>query len=131
MSAETKAGSTGRRKESAARVRLVAGSGQFVVNGRDDREFFRRDTLSMIVRQPLILTGTDGQYDVVADVKGGGLTGAAGAIKHGLARELCRINPDFRTPLKRAGFLTRDPRAKERKKYGMRGARARYQFSKR
>ena len=122
---------TGRRKEAAARVRLVAGTGKITVNGREDHEFFRRAVLSMIVRGPLVLTATDGQVDVIADVKGGGLTGAAGAVKHGLARALCKFNAELRTPLKRAGFLTRDPRTKERKKYGQRGARARYQFSKR
>lgn len=131
MTDTPKTNSTGRRKQSAAHVRLLAGSGKIVINEREEHEFFRRETLSMIVRMPLALVGMDGQLDVLAAVKGGGLAGAAGAIRHGIARALCRMNPEFRTALKRAGYMTRDPRAKERKKYGQRGARARFQFSKR
>ncbi len=122
---------TGRRKEAAARVRITPGTGRVIINGRDDGEFFRRATMQMVVRQPLELTDTVGQLDVHATVKGGGLTGAAGAIKHGISRALCEYNPDFRGSLKQAGYLTRDSRAKERKKPGMKGARARFQFSKR
>jgi len=122
---------TGRRKESAARVRLVPGTGRFTVNGRDDADFFRRPSLQMIVRKPLVLTELDGRFDVIAMVKGGGTTGGAGAIKHALSRALLEFDPELRPALKRAGFLTRDSRAKERKKPGMKGARARFQFSKR
>ena len=122
---------TGRRKTSSARVRLTAGSGKFFVNGREDGEFFRRASLQMIVRRPFEVTETDGKFDVHASVKGGGLTGAAGAIKHGLSRALCEYDPELRGALKRAGFLTRDSRMKERKKPGLKGARARFQFSKR
>ncbi|MEC8025455.1 MAG: 30S ribosomal protein S9 [Myxococcota bacterium] len=122
---------TGRRKTSSARVRLVTGSGRFFVNGREDAEFFRRASLQMIVRRPFEITDTSGQFDVHANVKGGGLTGAAGAIKHGLSRALCEYDPELRGALKRAGFLTRDSRMKERKKPGLKGARARFQFSKR
>ncbi len=131
MSETTKSQATGRRKDACARVHLVPGSGRITVNGRDEAEFFRRETLSMIVRQPLVTIGLETELDVVATVKGGGLHGAAGAVRHAIARALCSLNPEFRTPVKRAGFLTRDPRTKERKKYGQRGARARFQFSKR
>jgi small subunit ribosomal protein S9 len=102
-----------------------------MINGREDAEFFRRATLEMVVRQPLVLTETDGKLDINCTVHGGGLTGAAGAIKHGISRALCEYNGDFRDALKKAGYLTRDSRAKERKKPGLKGARARYQFSKR
>jgi len=122
---------TGRRKTSSARVRLTAGSGRFFVNGREDEEFFRRASLRMIVRRPFEVTDTIDKFDVHASVKGGGLTGAAGAIKHGLSRALCEYDPELRGALKRAGFLTRDSRMKERKKPGLKGARARFQFSKR
>ncbi len=122
---------TGRRKQSAARVRLVPGSGKFTVNGREEAEFFRREILSMIVRTPLELTETVGRFDIICSVKGGGLTGSAGAIKHGISRALCEYDPDLRDALKKGGFLTRDSRVKERKKPGMKGARARFQFSKR
>ena len=122
---------TGRRKEATARVRMTPGTGRITINDRTDDEFFRRDTLLMIVRQPLVLTETDGQFDITASVKGGGLTGAAGAIKHGISRALCEYNIELRGTLKSAGFLTRDSRVKERKKPGLKGARARYQFSKR
>lgn len=122
---------TGRRKGASARVRLSPGTGRIFVNGRDEAEFFRREALGMIVRRPLVLTETDDKFDIRAMVKGGGLTGAAGAIKHGIARALCKYDETLRTALKRGGHLTRDARVKERKKPGMKGARARFQFSKR
>ena len=122
---------TGRRKEAAARVRLVAGTGQITINGRDEAEFFRREALGMIVRKPLVLTGTDGKFDIRCWVKGGGNAGVAGAIKHGISRALCEYDSELRAALKSAGMLTRDSRTKERKKPGMKGARARFQFSKR
>ena len=122
---------TGRRKEATARVRMTPGTGRITINDRTDDEFFRRDTLLMIVRQPLVLTETDGQFDITASVKGGGLTGAAGAIKHGISRALLLHDAELRAVLKKAGFLTRDARIKERKKPGQPGARARFQFSKR
>lgn len=122
---------TGRRKTSTARVRLVPGTGKIVINNRDFSTYFGRKILKMIIEQPLVLTETLGKYDVIARVRGGGYSGQAGAIKHGISRALLQVNPDFRPILKKAGFLTRDPRMKERKKYGQRGARARFQFSKR
>lgn len=122
---------TGRRKSSVARVRLVPGDGKIVVNGRDIEEFFNLETLRAIVKQPLVETETQGSYDVLVNVKGGGYTGQAGAIRHGVARALLKVDPDFRGSLKRAGYLTRDPRMKERKKYGLKGARRAPQFSKR
>lgn len=122
---------TGRRKSSVARVRLVPGEGRIVVNDRDINEFFGLETLRAIVRQPLAETETEGSYDVLVNVKGGGYTGQAGAIRHGISRALLEVDPDFRSPLKRKGFLTRDPRMKERKKYGLKGARRAPQFSKR
>ncbi len=122
---------TGRRKQATARVRLIPGTGNLYVNGREGAEFFRREVLSMIVRTPLEVTETDGRFDIHCSVKGGGLTGAAGAIKHGISRALCEYDPELRDTLKKAGFLTRDARVKERKKPGMKGARARFQFSKR
>ncbi len=122
---------TGRRKGASARVRLFPGTGRLFVNGRESTDFFRREALELIVRQPLVLTETDGRFDIKASVKGGGLTGAAGAIKHGIARALCEYDETLRGPLKMAGHLTRDARVKERKKPGMKGARARFQFSKR
>jgi small subunit ribosomal protein S9 len=122
---------TGRRKESVARVRLVAGDGRIVVNGRNLDEFFGLETLKAIVRQPLVLTDTLGRYDVLINVHGGGFTGQAGAIRHGIARALLKVNPELRPVLKKAGFLTRDPRMKERKKYGLKAARRAPQFSKR
>ncbi|HET7629022.1 MAG TPA: 30S ribosomal protein S9 [Bacillales bacterium] len=122
---------TGRRKKSVARVRLVPGDGKIVVNGRDIEEYFNLETLRAIVRQPLVETETVGTYDVLVNVDGGGYTGQAGAIRHGVARALLEVDPDFRAPLKRAGYLTRDPRMKERKKYGLKGARRAPQFSKR
>ncbi len=122
---------TGRRKESVARVRLVAGDGRIVINGRSIDEFFGLETLKAIVRQPLVLTNTLDSYDVLVNVSGGGFTGQAGAIRHGIARALLKVDPELRPALKKAGFLTRDPRMKERKKYGLKGARRAPQFSKR
>ena len=122
---------TGRRKESVARVRLVAGDGRIVINGRDIDEYFGLETLKAIVRQPLVLTDTQDRYDVLVNVHGGGFTGQAGAIRHGIARALLKVDPELRPALKKAGFLTRDPRMKERKKYGLKGARRAPQFSKR
>lgn len=123
--------STGRRKRSLARVRLMKGDGKFSVNGASLEQYFGRETLSMIIRQPLEATQTLDQFDVFAKVNGGGLAGQAGALRHGIARALLEFNPDLRSVLRKGGFLTRDPRMKERKKYGQKGARARFQFSKR
>ncbi len=122
---------TGRRKKSIARVRLMAGKGDITVNKRDVEEFFGYETLKMLVRSPLVLTETIGTYDVFVNVKGGGYTGQAGAIRHGIARALIKADPELRPALKSAGFLTRDPRMKERKKYGLKAARRAPQFSKR
>ncbi len=122
---------TGRRKSSIARVRIVEGSGKITVNGKDIDEFFGLETLKVIVRQPLTVTDTTAKYDVVATVKGGGIAGQAGAIRHGIARALNEANAEFRPALKTNGFLTRDPRMKERKKYGLKKARKAPQFSKR
>ncbi|MFQ5839756.1 MAG: 30S ribosomal protein S9 [Candidatus Methylomirabilales bacterium] len=122
---------TGRRKSAVARVRLQAGAGQISINRRLPEHYFGRAVLRMIISQPLKLAGIEGKYDVIVNVKGGGPSGQAGAIRHGLSRALLNLNEEFRPALKRAGFLTRDPRVKERKKYGQRGARARFQFSKR
>jgi len=122
---------TGRRKESVARVWLTPGSGNIRVNQKELLDYFRRPTLEMIIRQPFIVTNTVGQYDVKATVKGGGLTGQAGAMVLGISRAILRQNEELRKPLRDAGFLTRDPREKERKKYGQAGARKRFQFSKR
>ncbi|WP_082235739.1 MULTISPECIES: 30S ribosomal protein S9 [Halobacillus] len=122
---------TGRRKKSTARVRLVPGTGRVVVNKRDAEDFFPYETLRTILKQPLAVTETEGNYDVYVNVNGGGFTGQAGAIRHGIARALLQADPEYRTPLKRAGLLTRDARMKERKKYGLKGARRAPQFSKR
>jgi small subunit ribosomal protein S9 len=122
---------TGRRKESTARVWVKAGSGVMVINGRTMDEYFGRETSKMIISQPLQVLEQVGKVDMTVNVKGGGLSGQAGAIRHGLSRALCILNPEFRPPLKKAGFLTRDARAVERKKYGQPGARRRFQFSKR
>ncbi|NLY11731.1 MAG: 30S ribosomal protein S9 [Firmicutes bacterium] len=122
---------TGRRKKSVARVRLLPGNGRIVINGRDIEEYFERPVLRTIVCQPLSLTNTEGKYDVLVNVSGGGTTGQAGAIRHGIARALLGVDEDLRGPLKRAGYLTRDPRMKERKKYGLKKARRAPQFSKR
>ena len=122
---------TGRRKSSVARVRLVPGNGQIVVNGKDSKDYFCKKTLEMIIRQPLVLTETEGRFDVLVNAHGGGTTGQAGAVRLGIARALLKADTEFRPALKRAGFLTRDPRMKERKKYGLKGARRAPQFSKR
>lgn len=122
---------TGRRKNSVARVRLVPGDGKIIVNGRTAEEYFNLETLRTIIKQPLVETETEGRYDVLVNVTGGGFTGQAGATRHGVARALLQADPDYRAGLKRAGFLTRDPRMKERKKYGLKGARRAPQFSKR
>ena len=122
---------TGRRKKSIARVRLVEGTGVITINGRSIDEYFGAETLKVIVRQPLTATNTVAKYDVICKVVGGGFTGQAGAIRHGIARALLLANSEFRPTLKVAGFLTRDPRMKERKKYGLKKARRAPQFSKR
>ncbi len=122
---------TGRRKHSVARVRLVPGEGRIIVNKRDLNEYFGLETLKLIVKQPLNLTDTLSKYDVIVIANGGGMSGQAGAIRHGISRALLKADPEFRPTLKRAGFLTRDQRMKERKKYGLKGARRAPQFSKR
>ena len=122
---------TGRRKNATARTRLYAGSGQITVNGRPYDEYFPRKTLQMIIRQPLELTKTLEKFDVKVNVAGGGMSGQALAVRHGISRALLEVDADMRPALKKAGFLTRDARKKERKKYGQRGARANFQFSKR
>ena len=122
---------TGRRKRATARVYLTPGAGRFMVNDLDLDAFFRRETDKMILKQPLVLTSTTESFDIHVTVRGGGTTGQAGAIKHGISRALLKYNSELRPSLKEAGFLTRDARIKERKKYGQKGARARYQFSKR
>jgi len=122
---------TGRRKTAIARVRLVPGEGKITVNKRDIEEYFGLETLKMMARQPLVLTDTTARYDVLVNVHGGGCTGQAGAIRHGIARALVKSDEELKTKLKRAGLLTRDPRMVERKKYGLKGARRAPQFSKR
>ena len=122
---------TGRRKDAVARVWLKPGSGKITVNGRDQQVYFARPTLRLVINQPFGITDRAGQYDVIATVKGGGLSGQAGAVKHGIAQALTRYEPVLRTTVKRAGFLTRDSRAVERKKYGKAKARKSFQFSKR
>ncbi len=122
---------TGRRKKSVARVRLYPGTGAVTVNGRDIDDYFGLETLKLIVRQPFAVTGNEGKYDIVATVAGGGISGQAGAIRHGVARALLQADEEFRASLKKAGLLTRDPRMKERKKYGLKAARRAPQFSKR
>lgn len=123
---------TGRRKQSVARVRLYKGEGKITVNGRDIEEYFGLETLKVIVRQPLALTETQGKFDIVCNVNGGGVAGQAGAIRHGISRALLDFDTEkFRLALKKAGFPTRDPRMKERKKYGLKKARKAPQFSKR
>jgi small subunit ribosomal protein S9 len=123
--------STGRRKHAVARVWLQPGSGKIEINRRTLESYFGRETSRMVFRQPLELTETSGRFDVFVTVRGGGLSGQADAIRHGISRGLTKIDPSFRASLKKAGYLTRDARQKERKKYGQRGARARFQFSKR
>ncbi len=129
--ANTKYYGTGRRKSSVARVYLVPGTGKITINKRDIDEYLGLETLKVIVRQPLVATETADKYDVLVNVKGGGYTGQAGAIRHGISRALLNVDADFRPVLKKAGFLTRDPRMKERKKYGLKAARRAPQFSKR
>ena len=122
---------TGRRKTATARTRLYAGNGQITVNGRAFEEYFPRKTLQMIIRQPLVLTKMIDKLDVRVNVSGGGVAGQAEAVRHGISRALLEVDPELRGVLKKAGFLTRDARMKERKKYGLRAARARFQYSKR
>ncbi len=122
---------TGRRKHSVARVRLVPGEGRIVINKREINDYFDVETLKLIVKQPLNLTETGSKYDILVLAHGGGTSGQAGAIRHGISRALIKADPELRSPLKKAGFLTRDPRMKERKKYGLKAARRAPQFSKR
>ena len=122
---------TGKRKESVARVRLVPGSGKITVNDKDFNEYFGREAVKTSIVEPLKLTGTDSVYDVIADIDGGGTSGQAGALRHGISKALLEINSEYRAILKKEGFLTRDSRIKERKKYGLKKARKRPQFSKR
>ena len=122
---------TGRRKTSVARVWLKPGEGNVTINKRSIDDYLKRETAKMIIRQPLELTETLGKFDIFVNVRGGGISGHAGAIKHGISRALLAVNPDFRPLLKKSGFLTRDSRVKERKKYGQPGARKRFQYSKR
>lgn len=122
---------TGRRKTSVARVRLIPGSGKIVINKRDIDDYFDYDTLKVTVKEPLVVTDTLGKYDVIVNVHGGGFSGQAGAIRHGIARALVEVNEEFKPILRKAGFLTRDARMKERKKYGLKKARKAPQFSKR
>lgn len=122
---------TGRRKTSIARVRMMPGTGNIVINKLAYEQYFGRQALQLIVQQPFKVTGTVGRFDITANIGGGGLSGQAGALKHGIARALLTMNPDYRKPLRKAGLLTRDPRIKERKKYGHKKARKRFQYSKR
>ena len=122
---------TGRRKHSVARVRVYPGSGSITINGRDIDEYFGLETLKVVVRQPLVATDTVDKFDVLVNVHGGGFTGQAGAIRHGISRALLQADAEYRPVLKKAGYLTRDPRMKERKKYGLKAARRAPQFSKR
>ena len=122
---------TGRRKSSVARVRLYPGTGKITINGRDIDDYFGLETLKLIINQPFGVTGTAGKFDIVANVRGGGISGQAGAIRHGVSRALLLADESYRPLLKKSGFLTRDPRMKERKKYGLKAARRASQFSKR
>ena len=131
MSTDIQYYGTGRRKNATARVYLRPGSGQIVVNKRAFEDYFPNETLRMVIRQPLQLTETGSRFDIYVNVDGGGIAGQAGAVRHGITRALMEFNTDLRARLKRAGFVTRDPRQKERKKYGQKGARGRFQFSKR
>jgi small subunit ribosomal protein S9 len=131
LDAQGRAYATGRRKDAVARVWLKPGSGQITVNGRDQTVYFARPTLRLVINQPFDIAERQGQYDVVCTVSGGGLSGQAGAVKHGISQALSRYEPALRTVVKRAGFLTRDPRVVERKKYGRAKARRSFQFSKR
>lgn len=121
----------GRRKCAVARVRLVPGTGKIIVNGRDYAEYFGRQVLQTLIRQPLVVTNTEGKYDVIANIVGGGTSGQAGALRHGIARALVELDPELRPILRQGGFLTRDPRMKERRKYGLKKARKAPQYSKR
>ena len=129
--AEIKYNAIGRRKSSVARVNVAAGSGKIIVNSKPVDTYFPRETLRMIIRQPIELIGATGKHDITAKVDGGGLTGQAGAVRLGIARAFVKMDADLRSKLKKEGFLTRDPREVERKKYGLKGARKRFQFSKR
>jgi small subunit ribosomal protein S9 len=129
--AEERYYATGKRKTAIARVWMKLGEGKIVINKKPIDEYLTTDIAKMIVAQPLELTNTTGRYDIMVNVKGGGYSGQVGAIKHGISRALLKISPEFREPLKKEGFLTRDSRIKERKKYGLRSARARFQYSKR
>lgn len=122
---------TGRRKEAVARVRLLPGKGNFLINGKNLKDYFSRETLLVLVKKPFDATDTTDKFDVIANIKGGGISGQAGALRHGISRALLEVNEDFRKDLKKSGFLTRDPRAKERRKYGFKKARKKPQFSKR
>ncbi|MGD2125047.1 MAG: 30S ribosomal protein S9 [Desulfobacteraceae bacterium] len=129
--AEEKYHAVGKRKTSVARIWIKPGTGVIVVNKRPVEEYLTREADRILIKQPLEITETMGKYDITVSVRGGGISGQAGAIRHGISRALAEINPDFRLPLKKAALLTRDSRMKERKKYGLRGSRARYQYSKR
>ncbi len=131
MAKEVVYSSTGKRKRSVARVRLIPGDGKITVNSRDFKEYFRRDSLLTVIMEPFKVTNTENAYDVIADLSGGGISGQAGALRHSISKALLEINEEYRTLLKREGFLTRDSRIKERKKYGLKKARKRPQFSKR
>lgn len=131
MAEEVKYYATGRRKESTAKVWIKPGEGKIIVNEKDFKEYFPRDTLVNMIIEPFNLTGTQHDYDVIASIEGGGVSGQAGALRHGISKALLEINPDYRIILKKEGFLTRDSRIKERKKYGLKKARKRSQFSKR
>ncbi len=131
VDAQGRSYATGRRKDAVARVWIKPGSGKITVNGRDQEVYFARPTLRLVINQPFEVAGRDGQYDVIATVKGGGLSGQAGAVKHGIAQALSKFEPALRSAVKAAGFLTRDPRVVERKKYGRAKARRSFQFSKR
>ncbi|HXG94779.1 MAG TPA: 30S ribosomal protein S9 [Blastocatellia bacterium] len=122
---------TGRRKSATARVFIKPGTGEIIVNKRKFEDYFKNEVHRMVIRQPLHLTDSVGKFDILVNVDGGGIAGQAGAVRHGITRALVDLNPEFRVRLKKAGFITRDPRAKERKKYGQKGARKRFQFSKR
>ena len=129
--ADTQYYGTGRRKNAVARVYMRPGKGDIVINRREFENYFPNEALRMIIRQPLSLTETGSKFDILVNVEGGGISGQAGAVRHGITRALLEYNLDLRPTLKKAGFITRDPRKKERKKYGQKGARARFQFSKR
>ena len=131
MSEGTIYAAMGRRKESTARIRLTPGSGKITINGEPVEKFIPRETLRMIIRQPLEATQTVEKFDIKANVRGGGMSGQAGAVRHAISRALLKVDENFKAALKKGGFLTRDPRAKERKKYGQKGARKRFQWTKR